>query len=324
MKHKLKHFVWKCLKGILPVNASIKARCQQGNPVCKCCGLYSESIEHMLFFCSHAEVIWKVAPIQWDGLENLKGKFWLWWSELVEATSREKGEEHVIFTVNLLWQIWKDRNEINFNGKGRGPGVVVNKAVTEWLEYQECVGEGSEEEEEPQQLKKEKGRWTAPDKGWIKLNTDAALNRQNRKAGWGIVARDWEGKLIATWACPSFTCSVPVLEEALAIRAAMVKAATEGWEKIIIESDCKVVIDKIEKGMEDVVTSTVLQDIKLLQYNFEECWFSFVRRDFNFVSHSLAKFALKLDAIVDWKANFPVWLLDCAQADVEEQLLQNV
>ncbi|XP_027177900.1 uncharacterized protein LOC113777055 [Coffea eugenioides] len=251
-------------EGILPVNENIKTRSMQGNPLCKCCGVFSESTEHMLFLCSHAEAIWKVTPIQWDGLENLREKFWLWWSELVEATAREKGEEHITFIVNLLWQIWKDRNEINFNRKGRGPGVVTNKA------------------------------------------------------SWGIVARDWKGKPVATWACPSFTCSVPILEEALAIKTAMVKVALEGWERIIIESDCKVVIDKTKKDTDDVVISTVLQDIKLLKHNFEECCFSFVRREFNSVSHKLARFALNLGFVADSKACFPVWLLDSAQADIEE------
>ena len=110
----------------------------------------------------------------------------------------------------------------------------------------------------------------------VKLNTDAALNQQTKKAGWGIVARDWKGKPVATWACPSFTCSAPILEEALAIRTAMVKAALEGWGRIIIESDCKAVIDRILKDMDNVVISTALQDIKLLKHNFEECCFSFV------------------------------------------------
>ena len=98
----------------------------------------------------------------------------------------------------------------------------------------------------------------------------------------------------------------------------------EGWERIIIESDCKVVINRIQKDTDDVVISTILQDIKLLKHNFEECCFSFVRREFNFVSHKLAKFTLNVGSVVDWKACFPVWLLDSAQADVEEQLLQDV
>ncbi|XP_027151850.1 uncharacterized protein LOC113751902 [Coffea eugenioides] len=181
-----------------------------------------------------------------------------------------------------------------------------------------------EEERELRQRVRKQERWAAPDERWIKLNIDAALNQQTNKAGWGIVARDWKGKLVATWACPSFTCSAPILEKALAIRTAMVKAALEGWGRIIIESDCKAVIDRILKDMDDVVLSTVLQDIKLLKHNFEKCCFSFVRREFNSISHKSAKFALNLGSVVDWKACFPVWLLDSAQADVEEQLLQDV
>ena len=59
------------------------------------------------------------------------------------------------------------------------------------------------------------------------MNTDAALNQQTNKAG-GIIARDWKGKLVATWACPYFKCTEPKLEEALAIRTGMVKAVLEG------------------------------------------------------------------------------------------------
>ena len=98
---------------------------------------------------------------------------------MVEATIREKGEEHITFTVNLLWHIWKDRNEINFNGKGRDPGVVVHKALTEWLEYQEVQYEGKEEGRESRLEAGKKGSWAAPNKGWIKLNTDAALDRKS-------------------------------------------------------------------------------------------------------------------------------------------------
>ena len=101
----------------------------------------------------------------------------------------------------------------------------------------------------------------------------------------------------------------------------MVKAALEGWERIIIQSDCKAIIDKIEKDLEDVVISTILPDIKLLKYNFEKCRFSFVRREINSISHGLARFVLNLKVVAYWKVSFPVWLLETVQADVEEQLL---
>ena len=157
------------------------------------------------------------------------------------------------------------------NGSGK-------QAMTEWVEFQKIKEKEKESEAEVQQEKWKYGKWSAPRKGWIKLNTDAALNQRARRAGWGIVARDWRGKLVASWACPSFTCSEPKLEEALAIRTAMGTATVEGWEKVIIETNCKTVVDKLENDAEDAVISTVLQDIKLLKYSFDECCFSFIRR----------------------------------------------
>ena len=81
--------------------------------------------------------------------------------------------------------------------------------------------------------------WEKPQDNWIKINTDAALNRKTCKAGWGIVARDRHGKLIGSWACPTTSCAEAKVEEALAIREAMVLARREGWRKVEFESDCK-------------------------------------------------------------------------------------
>ena len=68
----------------------------------------------MMFFCQHAEWIWKAAPIKWDGLLSFRQNFWLWWTTLMEAKGREDGEQHSALTVNILWQIWKSRNQMQF------------------------------------------------------------------------------------------------------------------------------------------------------------------------------------------------------------------
>ena len=54
MKHKLKHFIWKCLHGILPVNEVVKSRTGKGDDKCACYGEYIKTMEHMFFFCQHA------------------------------------------------------------------------------------------------------------------------------------------------------------------------------------------------------------------------------------------------------------------------------
>ena len=76
VKHKLKHFIWKSLKGFLLVNEVIKTRMGKGEQRASVCGNQVETLEHMFFFCKNAEAIWKCAPIKWDGLKKYRDNFW--------------------------------------------------------------------------------------------------------------------------------------------------------------------------------------------------------------------------------------------------------
>lgn len=49
--------------------------------------------------------------------------------------------------------------------------------MTEWLEYQEAQQQSKETDDDLHKGKSELGRWEAPEKGWIKINTDAALQQ---------------------------------------------------------------------------------------------------------------------------------------------------
>lgn len=88
-----------------------------------------------MFLCDHAKVIWKAAPLNWDGLELFSNRFWHWWEELKGAAKEENGRERITLTVNLLWQIWKSRNARQFEERNGDPRVAVEKALREWREY---------------------------------------------------------------------------------------------------------------------------------------------------------------------------------------------
>ena len=88
MKQKLKHFLWKCLHRIILVNEVLKSRTGKGNDKCKYCREGKKTIEHMFFFCRHAKMIWKAAPIKWDEIHEFRNKFWLWWNSILEAKYR--------------------------------------------------------------------------------------------------------------------------------------------------------------------------------------------------------------------------------------------
>ena len=89
---------------------------------------------------------------------------------------KEKGKECIELMVILLWQIWKSRNEMQFNDRRRDPMKAVNKAVMEWREYQEA----QEAEMEVGGCSKSKTErmngWRRPKEDWIKTNSDVALD----------------------------------------------------------------------------------------------------------------------------------------------------
>lgn len=64
VKEKLKHFVWRCYHNILPTNLQLDMKGIQIDTTCPMCVEGEENLEHLLFNCSRAQVIWKIAPVQ--------------------------------------------------------------------------------------------------------------------------------------------------------------------------------------------------------------------------------------------------------------------
>lgn len=89
-------------------------------------------MEHMFFECEYAKRIWKLAPINWEGLNDLQFNFWRWWDGLLQAKERPDGKDHVDLTINTLWQIWKDRNRVTHGQQAREELICVQKAQQEW------------------------------------------------------------------------------------------------------------------------------------------------------------------------------------------------
>lgn len=73
---------------------------------------------------------------QRDGLTDFSYDFWMWWEGLIGAKSRKEGHKHIELTVNVLWQIWKNRNLQVFNKEARSSMEVVTKAQQEWNEFE--------------------------------------------------------------------------------------------------------------------------------------------------------------------------------------------
>lgn len=116
VKCKLKIILWKCLNRCLPTNKAIFQRTGKQEPWCKCCGEGEESIEHLFFHCNQAQLIWKFAPIHWEGLMDKQHNFESWWQGILKAASKTGIEYHVTIAVCILWMILKCGNKWLFDG----------------------------------------------------------------------------------------------------------------------------------------------------------------------------------------------------------------
>lgn len=283
----------------------VRSKFEKGDDRCVCCGESTKTLEHMFFFCEQAEQIWKAPPIQWNDLNEFRNNFWLWWNGIMKAKSRTEGLDHMALTINILWQIWKSRNQMQFQGERKCPGKTNEKAVKEWLEYSEICSKDKGTEMSAKDQVKGRNEGTRPPKGFTCVNTDAALDIQKGRASWGAVDRNENGDLVGDWAGSVERSSEPIVEKANAIRNALRKPMQRGWRRIIIQFDCKNLLEKlVEENNGDPMIGALLENISNLSKEFSSCQVSFIRRDENVVSQKLAKFATTLIGDLDWKESF--------------------
>lgn len=60
---KVHHFLWKCLRDSLPAAANMRSRHIAKDGSCGRCSMDNETVNHILFTCPYARLVWAVSPI---------------------------------------------------------------------------------------------------------------------------------------------------------------------------------------------------------------------------------------------------------------------
>ncbi|KAK1369710.1 hypothetical protein POM88_035802 [Heracleum sosnowskyi] len=125
-------------------------------------------------------------------------------------------------------------------------------------------------------------KWIAPPEGIIKLNADASLCNDGCN-GLGVVARNREAEVIfcATRRVRAFW--LPEIAECKALVMALRLGRRYGCANIIIEMDCKLLVDRLSK---EAIYHTYLDSFAVGFFN--SLLWSHVKRDGNCVAHHLA------------------------------------
>jgi ribonuclease HI len=146
--------------------------------------------------------------------------------------------------------------------------------------------------------------WKKPPMGVIKVNWDASIDKEGKRMGMGVVARDHEGEVVATLCAQIRYITDPTSAEALAAWKGVELINRMEWNRAILEGDAQEVVKAFNyDGMWMGSYGAVIQEAKEALNNLQEWQVQFVKRTANSVAHRLAKFALELDEEQVWTEN---------------------
>ncbi|XP_074313600.1 uncharacterized protein LOC141648783 [Silene latifolia] len=208
------------------------------------------------------------------------------------------------------------RNKWVFEGKTINPEAVVRRIrglLREMLEGQgvdeECYGGSGE------LLGEGEGGWMRPKGGEFKINVDAGVI-SGVGTGLRAICRDGEGHMVWALTEQETVERDPTEAEALAILVGVREAKRRGMRRIAVEGDCLTIIQDLQKrrqGQSDIFI--IYEEIFDICVYFESCVFSFTRRNFNSVAHSLAHIDPWLSGCRRWDEDVPQNIGDCIARD---------
>ncbi|GMI96141.1 hypothetical protein like AT4G29090 [Hibiscus trionum] len=263
---KTELFVWLVTKGMVPVKSELLKRGCTGlsNDLCTLCNETSETVNHLFFSCKVSWTLWthflsfsrQSLSFQHNPIDFLEE-----WGAITPSQYRRLW---LLIPFAILWSIWLARNEITFRGLKLDQLQLLQQTkhrIACWItaKFKECSIPLEALTVDPflakdTSLKLPKAPapkiWTPPPMGFLKLNIDGAVSLESLKGGIGGIIRDPAGLTLMQF---STACGVvPVtLAELLVVKEGIYKTinlTSDLSVRIIVESDCKSVVDWLTKS----------------------------------------------------------------------------
>ncbi|CAN6564467.1 unnamed protein product [Malus baccata var. baccata] len=303
----IKIFIWRCCNRAVAVRHNLQRRRMRVDNVCRVCGAAEETENHLFFLCEFSHLFWFCSPLhlnshELNGLDFLTN--WEIFHKSVEG--RVEADEIMQEFAFGLWRLWKNRNETVFNGTQKQHLEVLDIWRSNLAEFRDTTSRESDEDCSACDSvtlagRRRDAKWTKPEFGFIKVNTDAAWCKNTLRMGVGWVCRDFAGVLQAAGGAGTGFCHSAAAGEAYAIPEAILACISLGFNKIIIESDAMVIIKMLRKELPfDFSLDCILDDIEVLARRLTSVAFSFVSRKSNSAAHSVAKYVFKLGKEFFW------------------------
>ncbi|KAG2330605.1 hypothetical protein Bca52824_001785 [Brassica carinata] len=263
---KIQLFLWKLFQGALPIGENLAKRGLLYNIVCRHCGEL-ETAEHLFLHCSYTSQIWASSIWKQDFDPSTHDTFTA--AFLASSSIINLPPLGVTETLNFL--IFENRKFL--------PVEILAKAIKsaqEWIQAQPPTRMLAAIPETTIRL--------PPHPQMVTCFTDASWNATTNRAGCGWYQGD--GLCLLT------DVSSPMMGEAMAIRSALLHALEAGFSKICIKFDCQALVASISSKRHPADLYGISRDIEHLSSCFSSISFSFISRNLNSLTDSLAKSVL--------------------------------
>ncbi|XP_057747939.1 uncharacterized protein LOC130967135 [Arachis stenosperma] len=306
---KIRMFLWKAVEGILPVNSNLYKRRCAVKPSCSICQDENETVEHALLLCPWTRAVWFGSSIQITPTAYNVASFGRWIWDTVQKIRRETGKDQEIILCKLgcvCWYIWKTRNQYMFQQATINPKQAIINAEQLAAEYHNTTSGSSTQHNSSKGRIGDRKRitWRPPPQDRLKVNTDAAFQKDTGKAASAVVIRNWQGKII-TGTTTKFTTTSALAAEAQTYREALILIKNLQIENCIIETDCLPLVQAVKARTPIAEADAILRDILQLLEEAPAVGATWTPREGNIVAHQLAAMAMGNVLTSQWTFNIP-------------------
>jgi hypothetical protein len=159
----------------------------------------SEQIEetpcHILWSCPSAQDVWMEGSRSLQKSLTDEADFINLFGTLLEKLE----ERELQFFVAVARQLWFRRNSVVlFKGTMCSPAAILKKARDQVDEYEKALLWQRTRTSTPNSNKPAM-KWSRPSVGFVKINWDASIDPRGGCMGVGLVARNHEGRVLATF-----------------------------------------------------------------------------------------------------------------------------
>ncbi|XP_025612110.1 uncharacterized protein [Arachis hypogaea] len=173
-------------------------------------------------------------------------------------------------------------------------------------EFQKATQNSSTDNKSRTARRDEKKRitWRPPPRNWVKVNTDAAFQKETGIAALAVVVRDWQGRVITGTTTTVKTTSA-LTAEVQAYREALILIKNLQIPNCIIETDCLPLVQAIKSKMPIAEADAIFRNILQLLEDAPDVGATWTPREGNKLAHQLAAMAAGNDLGRQWTMNPP-------------------